>query len=230
MKLVAITTKDLPPLDRALPFPLRDATGRLLLNAGVKVIDDQLRQDLLQTPLFAEEHHCAEWQRRLNAAMDQRLRAGAALKDVVAALPKDPPRETTARSLSTGDTWFELRSRLDALLRDVGPGKDWPARLDELHARGRALLQRRADESLYHLVYEAVHFSERYSAHHAWMTLAVTEQTAVAVIPHCPASPSVVIIFTAADRLAIASRKRRRCSSNCILTSCCVISAAYPAC
>jgi hypothetical protein len=172
VKLVAITTKDLPPLDRALPFPLRDATGRLLLNAGVTVIDDELRQDLLQTPLFAEEHHCAEWQRRLNAAMDQRLRAGAALKDVVAALPKDRPRETTARSLSTGDNWFELRSRLDALLRDVGPGKDWPARLDELHARGRALLQRRADESLYHLVYEAVHFSERYSAHHAWMTLA----------------------------------------------------------
>jgi hypothetical protein len=178
VKLVPITAKDLPPLDRALPFPLRDATGRLLLNAGVKVIDDQLRQDLLQTPLFAEEHHCAEWQRRLNAAMDQRLRAGAALKDVVAARPRDLPRESAARNLSTGDAWFELRSRLDALLRDAGPDRSWSARLDELHARGRALLQRRADESLYHLVYEAVHFSERYSAHHAWMTLAVTEQTA----------------------------------------------------
>ena len=85
MKLVAITTKDLPPLDRALPFPLRDAEGRLLLNAGVKVSDDRLRQELLQKPLFAEEHHCLEWRRRLNAAMDQRLREGAVLKDVVAA-------------------------------------------------------------------------------------------------------------------------------------------------
>ena len=178
MKLVAITTKDLPPLDRALPFPLRDATGRLLVGAGIKVADERLRQELLQTPLFAEEHHCAEWQRRLNAAMDQRLREGAALKDVVAARPDTAPREVAARSLSTGDAWFELRSRLDAVLRDVGPGTDWLARLDELHARGRALLQRRADESLYHFVCEAVHFSERYSAHHAWMTLALAEQTA----------------------------------------------------
>ena len=178
MKLVAITTKDLPPLDRALPFPLRDATGRLLLNAGVKVTDDRLRQELLQTPLFAEAHHCVEWRRRLNAAMDQRLREGAVLKDVVAALPDELPRLADARSISTGDAWFELRSRLDAILRDLAPGTDWLTRLDELHARGRALLQRRADESVYHLVYEAVHFSERYSAHHAWMTLALAEQAA----------------------------------------------------
>jgi hypothetical protein len=131
-KRTAVITKDLPPLDRALAFSPRDASGRLLLNAGVKVTDDRQRQELLQTPLFAEEHHCVERQRRLNAAMGQRLREGAALKDVVAALPH------------------------------------------ELHARGRALLQRRADESLYHFVYEAVH----YSARHAWMTLALTEQTA----------------------------------------------------
>ena len=28
-------------------------------------------------------------------------------------------------------------------------------------------------------MHEAVHFTERYSAHHAWMTLALAEQTAV---------------------------------------------------
>ncbi len=38
----------------------------------------------------------------------------------------------------------------------------------------------------------------------------VTEHTAVAVMPQRPAGPSVVMIFTAADRLAMASRKRRR--------------------
>ncbi len=178
MKLASITQQDLPPLDRALPFALYDAAGRLLLNAGVKVTDERLREVVLATPLFAEEHHCAEWQRRLNAAMDQRLRKGAVLKDVVAARPDDMPREAPARSRSTGDAWFELRSRLDALLRDVGPDGDWVARLDELHARGRALLQRRPDESFYYLVYEGVHFSERYSAHHSWMTLALAEPTA----------------------------------------------------
>ena len=51
--------------------------------------------------------------------------------------------------------------------------------------------------------------------------VSVTEQTAVAVIPQRPASPSVVMTLTAADRLAMASRKRRRCSSNCIVTSRC---------
>ena len=145
MKLFAIATKDLPPLDRALPFPLRDATGRLLVGAGIKVADVRLRQELQRTSLFAEEHHYVEWQRRLNAAMDQRLREGAALKDVVAARPDAAPRELAARSVSTGDAWFELRSRLDAVLSDVGSDNDGLARLGELHARGRALLQRRAD-------------------------------------------------------------------------------------
>lgn len=177
MKLVAINARDLP-LDRALPFALRDAGGRLLLGAGFTVADERQRQELLRQTLYAEEHHCAEWRRRLNLAMDQRLRQGAALKDVVAARPDDGPRDTGVRTVSTGDAWFELRNRLDAVLRDVRAGSDWLPRLAELHARGRALFQRRPDESLYHLVHESVHFSERYSAHHAWMTQLVAEQTA----------------------------------------------------
>jgi HD-GYP domain-containing protein (c-di-GMP phosphodiesterase class II) len=177
VKLVPINPKDLP-LDRALPFPLRDASGRLLLGAGSTVSGERQRQELLLQPLFAEEHHCAEWRRRLNEAMDQRLRQGAALKDVVNARPQDPPREAAPRSVTTGDAWFELRSRLDAVLRDVRPGGDWRERLADLHRRGRALVMRRTDESLYHLVYEAVHFSERYSAHHAWMTMVLAEQAA----------------------------------------------------
>ena len=37
----------------------------------------------------------------------------------------------------------------------------------------------------------------------------VTEQTAVTVMPHRPAGPSVVITFTAAGRLAMALRNSR---------------------
>jgi hypothetical protein len=96
VKLVSINLQDLP-LDRALPFALRDASGRLLLGAGTTVTDDRQRQELLEQPLFAEEHHCAEWRRRVAAAMDQQLRQGAALKDVVRALPDDAPREPVAR-------------------------------------------------------------------------------------------------------------------------------------
>jgi HD-GYP domain-containing protein (c-di-GMP phosphodiesterase class II) len=177
VKLVSINAQDLL-LDRALPFALRDASGRLLLNAGLTVADDRQRQELLQQPLFAEERHCADWRRRVNQAMDQQLRQGAALKDVVRARPDDGPREAAARMLSTGETWFELRSRLDTTLRDVRPGTDWLPRLQELRTRARALAEKRFDESLYHLVYESFHFTERYSAHHAWMTQMMVEQTA----------------------------------------------------
>ncbi len=177
MKLVAVNPQDLP-LDRALPFALRDATGRLLLSAGMTVADERQRAELLQQPLYAEEHQSADWRRRVNLAMDQRLRQGAALKDVVSARPDEAPREAAVRSQSTGDAWGELRSRLDATLRDVRPGSDWKGRLAELHARSRSLTERRLDESLYHLVYESVHFAERYSAHHAWMTQVIAEQAA----------------------------------------------------
>lgn len=177
VKLVAINAQDLP-LDGALPFALRDGGGRLLLSAGSSLADAAQRQELLSQPLFAEEHQCADWRRRLNLAMDQQLRQGAALKDVVRARPEDGPREVAARAMPTGEAWFELRSRLDAVLRDVRPGSDWRPRLHDLHARSRALLERRFDESLYHLVYEGVHFNERYSAHHAWMTQVVAEQAA----------------------------------------------------
>ena len=177
MKLVAINAQDLP-LDQALPFALRDASGRLLLNVGQTVATERQRAELLQQPLFAEEHHCADWRRRLNAAMDQRLRQGAALKDVVRARADEAVREVATKAPATGDLWFELRGRLDAVLRDVRPGSDWLPRLAELHQRGRALAERKPDESIYHLVYEGVHFSERYSAHHAWMTMLVAEQAA----------------------------------------------------
>jgi hypothetical protein len=110
--------------------------------------------------------------------MDRRLRAGASLKDVVAARPDDAPVGVAARSQSTGDAWFELRSRLDATLREVRSDTDWRSRLQELHARSRALTDKRFDESLYHLVYEGVHFTEHYSARHAWMTQVVAERVA----------------------------------------------------
>lgn len=177
MKLVAINAQDLP-LDQALPFALRDASGRLLLNVGLTVASERQRAELLLQPLFAEEHHCAEWRRRLNAAMDQRLRQGAALKDVVRARADEAVREVAAKPPATGDLWFELRGRLDAVLREVRPGSDWLPRLADLHQRGRALAERKPDESIYHLVYEGVHFTERYSAHHAWMTMLVAEQAA----------------------------------------------------
>src|SRR5258708_32251296 len=44
--------------------------------------------------------------------------------------------------------------------------------------------------------------------------LSVAEPTAVAVMPHRPCGPSVVMIFTAADRCAMASRNSLRLSTS----------------
>src|SRR3984885_1240456 len=44
--------------------------------------------------------------------------------------------------------------------------------------------------------------------------LSVTEQTALAVMPHRPCGPSVVMMFTAADRCAMASRNNLRLSTS----------------
>ncbi len=178
MKLVPIDARDLT-LDRALPFSLRDESGRLLLATGVTPSGEGQRAELLAQALFADEQECAQWRRRLAAAMDERLRQGAVLKEVARARVGDPPAEAVAaRSLSTAEAWFELRQRLDTVLRDVAPGTDWRARLFEVHARARLLAARRPDESLYHLVFETVNYHEKYSAHHALMCACIVEQAA----------------------------------------------------
>src|SRR5260370_42295175 len=48
--------------------------------------------------------------------------------------------------------------------------------------------------------------------------LSVTEHTALAVMPHRPCGPSVVMIFTAADRCAMASRNILRLSISFMLS------------
>jgi HD-GYP domain-containing protein (c-di-GMP phosphodiesterase class II) len=51
-------------------------------------------------------------------------------------------------------------------------------RLMSVHARARALAERRFDASLYHLIYTAGHSTEKYSAHHSLLTLLICEHTA----------------------------------------------------
>ncbi|HLL19714.1 MAG TPA: phosphohydrolase, partial [Rubrivivax sp.] len=58
------------------------------------------------------------------------------------------------------------------------PGSDWRQRLFAVHGRARVAFQRKPDASLYHLVYEAGHSSQKYSCHHALLTLLMCEQAA----------------------------------------------------
>ncbi len=165
--------------DKPLPFGLRDATGRLLLAAG-EAVENQNQMNLLTAqPLFSDESESAEWTRRLQAAMDVMIRQGATLSQVAAVAPDMDSKEARpVRALSLPEQWEELTGQLDSALRDVRPGSDWQARLRGVLQRARSLLQRRPDAGLYHGVYEAGHSTQKYSSHHAMLTLQVCEHAA----------------------------------------------------
>jgi HD-GYP domain-containing protein (c-di-GMP phosphodiesterase class II) len=162
-----------------LPFALHDASGRLLLGAGTKVATEAQLQTLLHQPLFVDETETANWKRRVQAAMDQKLRQGATLGEVAAALPEPEARESTERrELPLGDLWDILTKQLDAVLRDVAPGNDWQPRLLQVRDRARQLLARRPDASLYCLVHAAGQGSAKYSSSHALLTAVICQLSA----------------------------------------------------
>ena len=174
MKLVPFPSQYLR-LNEALPLSLRDAFGRLLLAAGKAIDEKALLDELCEQPLFAEEAETVELNRRVAAAMDQLIRQGAPLKDVVAARPEGT-RGSGPVELTVQEQWHDLVLQLEMALRDVSAGGDWRSRLFAVHARARMLAQRRPDASLYHLVYDADHSVEHYSCHHALLTLLICEE------------------------------------------------------
>ncbi len=177
MKLVPIAAEYLT-LAEPLPFGLRDAGGRLLLAGGLVIGDAKLMAEITAQPLFAEEIDCQAWQRRRAAAMDAAIRQGASLRVVAAARPEAAREVPQATNLSLAEQWQELVSQLDTALRDVRAETDWRSRLLGVHGRARQLALRRPDASLYHLVYEAGQSTQKYSSHHALMSMAMCEQAA----------------------------------------------------
>ena len=178
MKLVPFSAQYLR-LNEPLPFGVRDATGRLLLVAGKVINSSERLEELKRSPLFSTEAESADWNRRLAAAMDQMIRQGAALKDVVAARPEAAARDVAGPAASSlAEQWLELVTHLESALRDVRADSDWRSRLFSVHVRARQLAARRLDASLYYLVYEAGNSTQKYSCHHALLTLLICEQAA----------------------------------------------------
>lgn len=178
MKLVRFSSQYLR-LNEPLPFGLRDESGRLLLGAGCMIDSRSMMEEIAGQPLFAEESESADWNRRLAAAMDQMIRQGASLKELAAVRPEAQQKEASSPTpLTLAEQWQELVMHLDSALRDARAGSDWRSRLFSVHVRARQLVQKRLDASLYHLVYEAGHSTQKYSCNHALLTYLICEQAA----------------------------------------------------
>ena len=140
-------------LGEPLPFDLRDAAGRVRLQAGRAMDYPTQLDELLGEPLFAVHAALAAWMQRLQIHSDE-----------------------VATPLAC--QWTALVEQLEDCLLSQTQGSEWRARLFAVHGRARALSQQHPDASLYHLVYEAGHSVHKYSCHHALLTLIVVEPAA----------------------------------------------------
>jgi HD-GYP domain-containing protein (c-di-GMP phosphodiesterase class II) len=162
-------------LNEALPFGLRDDSGRLLLAAGQRIDNSARLADMHGQALYADEHESSDWRRRLAQAVDVMVRQNAPLKAIAQARPvevdaereREREREAAHSEPPLAEQWIQLFHALDAALRELEPSGAWLVRLQSVHERVHTLAQRRLDGSLYHLIYTAGHSSAGYSSHHA---------------------------------------------------------------
>ncbi|MDO9073287.1 MAG: hypothetical protein Q7U73_08465 [Rubrivivax sp.] len=126
-----------------------------MLAAGDSVDYPVQFDTLTRVPLMAQEGEMTAW---------MRTRLGS-----VELAPAPPP---------LSQQWRDLVEQLDDALYRLRAGSDWRARLFNVHGRARALFERRPDASLYHHIYEAGHSMQKYSCHHALLTLLIAEHAA----------------------------------------------------
>jgi len=160
----------------ALPFPLRDSGGRMLLAAGVKLEDAKTLAGLQSTELFVDDHESNEWRRRLGSAMDTAMRQNATLQKIAETRPVGERERIAGPAKGLGEQWGDLAAVLDVTLLDLKADSPWMSRLMAVRDRALRLGDQRTDASLYHLIYTAGHNTERYSSRHGLLCLVVAQQ------------------------------------------------------
>jgi HD-GYP domain-containing protein (c-di-GMP phosphodiesterase class II) len=165
-------------LNEALPFGVRDETGRLLLSAGQVISGADQLAHLTSCDLYADEKESSDWRRKLSATVDSMIRQNVTLKAIAQARP---PSGRTTQSLdgpSFSEQWAGVWATLDAALRDARAGGDWIARVQAVRQRVQRLAERRLDSSMCHLIWHAGQSSDKYSSHHALLCMLVAGETA----------------------------------------------------
>ncbi len=166
-------------INEALPFGVREASGRLLLGAGASLDSPQLLEQLQATELFADEAESSEWRKRLSATVDAMIRQNHMLHRIADARPDGAAAAQAAASHKTlPEQWTELTLALEALLREARVGEPWLARVQPLSERIHKLAYRRLDAALYHLIFSAGHCTANYSASHGVLCLLMAGEAA----------------------------------------------------
>ena len=165
-------------MGEALPFPLRDAGGRLLLAADVRMDDAKTFAALQATELFAADHESSEWRSRLGSALDTAVRQNATLEQIADTRAPVERTRSTGPAKGLGEQWGDLAAVLDVTLRDLRADTPWMSRLMAVHERASGLAEQRLDASLYHLIYSAGNSTDRYSSKHGLLCLLVAIATA----------------------------------------------------
>jgi HD-GYP domain-containing protein (c-di-GMP phosphodiesterase class II) len=165
-------------LDEALPFGVRDRSGRLLLAAGQRIDSSNRLNELKGQELFADEEESSDWRRRLALTVDAMVRQNATLKAIAEARPASSGRDTGTAEAALPEQWSELAHALDAALREPDADGAWIGRVVSIHERARTLAQRRTDASLYHLIYTAGHSTDSYSSHHGLLCMLMAGECA----------------------------------------------------
>ncbi len=179
MKLIPFSKEHLR-LDAALPFPIRDSQGSLLLAANRVIASRHTLDTLHQLDLFTGEHETADWRRRVAEKVNGLFVEGATLKTIAQALPDATPR-TTPKAPLTVPFAVELDTLLlqaDALLRQTTTDGQWPQRFAITMQALMSLTHRRFDSATYLLIQHGSTTLERYSARHALLVAAVATETA----------------------------------------------------
>jgi HD-GYP domain-containing protein (c-di-GMP phosphodiesterase class II) len=164
----------------ALPFPLRDGSGNLLLAANQKITSETQLTSLSTLELFTGETEAAEWRRRVAEKVNGLLIGGATLNAIAEALP-DQKITVAAHDSHEHPFTVELDTlllQLDGALRQAAPGSNWPGRFAQLAGALQQLTCCRFDSTVYTLVQHASSRLERYSAHHALLVASVAAETA----------------------------------------------------
>ncbi|MBL0088347.1 MAG: hypothetical protein IPP44_17495 [Ideonella sp.] len=88
---------------------------------------------------------------------------------------------TPAAEPGFAQQWGQLSLVLDATQREMRADSPWLVRLRAVQDRALRLYSTRGDASLYHLIYTAGHFTERYSSHHSLLCMVIAHSVAKAL-------------------------------------------------